>query len=56
MTLYRRPAAFARALARRPVRTLTLISFTAGYECDLLVGAGCVGAVGVDTLAWKPSD
>jgi glutaconate CoA-transferase, subunit A len=45
MTLYRRPAAFARALARRPVRTLTLISFTAGYECDLLVGAGCVGAV-----------
>lgn len=43
--LYRRPVAFVRAMlarADRP-RDLTLLSFTAGYEADLLVGAGCVG-------------
>lgn len=47
MTLYRRPVAFVRALLRRqpPPRDLTLLSFTAGYESDLLVGAGCVGKV-----------
>jgi glutaconate CoA-transferase subunit A len=47
MTLYRRPIAFVRALLRRPVppRGLTLLCFTAGYESDLLVGAGCVAAV-----------
>lgn len=47
MTLYRRPAAFARALILRdaPPRGLTLVSFTAGYESDLLVGAGCVSRV-----------
>lgn len=42
--LYRRPVAFVYALLRRPDRptNLTLVSFTAGYESDLLVGAGCV--------------
>ncbi len=47
MTLYRRPAAFARALVlhESPPRGLTLVSFTAGYESDLLVGAGCVARV-----------
>ncbi len=44
MTLYRRPVAFVRALLNRPdrPRDLTLLCFTAGYESDLLVGAGCV--------------
>ncbi len=42
--LYRRPAAFVRALLRQPAppTDLTLLCFTAGYESDLLVGAGCV--------------
>ncbi len=44
MTLYRRPVAFVRALLKQSARPvdLTLLSFTAGYESDLLVGAGCV--------------
>lgn len=47
MTLYRRPVAFARALVRRDPRPrdLTLLCFTAGYESDFLVGAGCVSTV-----------
>lgn len=47
MTLYRRPVAFVRALLQRnpPPRNLTLMCFTAGYESDLLVGAGCVSHV-----------
>jgi len=47
MTLYRRPVAFVRGLLARdnPPRDLTLLNFTAGYESDLLVGAGCVVAV-----------
>lgn len=47
MTLYRRPVAFVRELLRRssPPRDLTLFCFTAGYESDLLVGAGYVGTV-----------
>jgi glutaconate CoA-transferase subunit A len=50
MTLYRRPMAFTRALLQRFLHTgeprdLTLISFTAGLEGDLLVGAGLVDTV-----------
>ena len=47
MTMYRRPVAFVRALLSRPQRPqhLTLLCFTAGYESDLLVGAGCVETV-----------
>ncbi len=47
MTLYRRPVAFALELLRcdHPPRDLTLLNFTAGYESDLLVGAGCVDTV-----------
>ncbi len=42
--LYRRPVAFVTELLRRPLppTDLTLLCFTAGYESDLLVGAGCV--------------
>lgn len=47
MTLYRRPVAFVRELLRRSPRVhdLTLLCFTAGYESDLLVGAGCVSTI-----------
>lgn len=50
MTLYRRPAAFARALLSRfqaagEPKDLTLLAFTAGVECDWLVGAGMVSRV-----------
>jgi len=43
-TLYRRPVAFVRELLRResPPRGLTLLCLTAGFEGDLLVGAGLV--------------
>lgn len=42
--LYRRPVTFVRALLRQPQppTDLTLLCFTAGYESDLLVGAGCL--------------
>ena len=50
MTIYRRPMAFARALVQYARQTntpnnLTLLSFTAGPESDLLVGAGVVSRV-----------
>jgi glutaconate CoA-transferase, subunit A len=47
VTLYRRPVAFVLEMLRRAPRPqhLTLLSFTCGYESDLLVGAGCVSKV-----------
>lgn len=47
LTLYRRPVSFVRSLLRRNPRPrqLKLLSFTAGYESDLLVGAGCVDTI-----------
>jgi glutaconate CoA-transferase subunit A len=47
ITLYRRPVAFVRELLRRSPRPrdLTLLCFTAGFESDLLVGAGLVDQV-----------
>ena len=45
MTLYRRPVAFVRELIRQGPGDLTLLAFTAGYESDLLVGAGLVKRV-----------
>jgi glutaconate CoA-transferase subunit A len=45
MTLYRRPVAFVRELIRQGTGNLTLLTLTAGYEGDLLVGAGLVGQV-----------
>ena len=46
--LYRRPVAYVRALLQRANRPadLTLLTFAAGYESDLLVGAGCIGRTG----------
>lgn len=50
MTLYRRPVAFVRALIRKYQEQgepgqLTLLAFTGGIECDLLVGAGMVACM-----------
>jgi glutaconate CoA-transferase, subunit A len=50
MTNYRRPIGFVRALIKHFLQTgqpndLTLLSFTAGLESDLLVGAGMVSRV-----------
>lgn len=45
MTLYRRPVALVRALIRSGADRLTLLTLTAGYESDLLVGAGRVQTV-----------
>jgi glutaconate CoA-transferase, subunit A len=42
MTLYRRPVAFVRELLRQGTTDLTLLELTAGFESDLLVGAGRV--------------
>jgi glutaconate CoA-transferase subunit A len=64
MTLYRRPVAFVRALIKRYQQTaipadLTLLAFTAGYESDLLVGAGLVSHVrscyfGLEIFGFAP--
>jgi glutaconate CoA-transferase subunit A len=61
MTVYRRPVAFVCELLRRVSRPkdLTLLCFTAGFESDLLVGAGCVGAVrscyfGLEAFGFAP--
>ncbi|MBI4770273.1 MAG: CoA transferase subunit A [Chloroflexi bacterium] len=66
MTLYRRPVAFVRELIRRARRDpesgpgeLTLLCFTAGYESDLLVGAGLVRRVrscyfGLEAFGFAP--
>ena len=46
VTNYRRPMAFVLAmLANPPEHALTLLSFTAGLESDLLVGAGLISRV-----------
>lgn len=50
VTIYRRPVSFVRFLIEQYQSTgdpvdLTLLAFTAGYECDLLVGAGLVSTV-----------
>lgn len=61
MTLYRRPVGFVRALLGQsnPPQNLTLLSFTAGFESDLLVGAGCVSTVrtvyfGLESFGFAP--
>lgn len=60
-TVYRRPVSFMRALLSRNSRPrdLTLLSFTAGFESDLLVGAGCVKTTrtvyfGLESFGFAP--
>ncbi len=64
MTLYRRPVAFVRELIHQARKNqtslnLTLLAFTAGYESDLLVGAGLIKAVrtcyfGLEIFGFAP--
>jgi glutaconate CoA-transferase, subunit A len=61
MTMYRRPVAFVRELLRRNShpKDLKLLCFTAGFESDLLVGAGCVDVVrscyfGLESFGFAP--
>lgn len=61
MTIYRRPAAFVRALIQRkdPPRELTLLSFTCGLASDMLIGAGLVSRTrccyfGLETFGLAP--
>jgi glutaconate CoA-transferase, subunit A len=59
VTLYRRPVALALALAQHGAGDWTLLSFTAGVESDLLIGAGKVRAVrtcyfGLETFGLAP--
>lgn len=61
MTIYRRPVAFARALALQPKapRGLTLLAFTGGLAADILVGAGLVAQTrtcyfGLETFGLAP--
>jgi glutaconate CoA-transferase subunit A len=64
MTLYRRPVAFVWALIKEHLHSgkplnLTLLAFTAGYESDLLVGAGLVSHVrtcyfGLEIFGFAP--
>lgn len=45
MTIYRRPVAFCRELAKKSVKDLTLFGVTLGIESDLLISCGCVDRV-----------
>jgi glutaconate CoA-transferase subunit A len=64
LTLYRRPVAFVRGLLQHYQQTgepgeITLITLTAGFESDLLVGAGLVDTVrtcyfGLEIFGFAP--
>lgn len=59
MTLYRKPMAFVRELARRRARELTLLGFCCGFEAELLAAAGCLGTLrtcyfGLEFLGLAP--
>lgn len=64
MTLYRRPMAFVRALISHYQRMskpdqLTLMTFTAGLESDLLIGAGMISCIrtcycGLEIFGFAP--
>lgn len=60
MTLYRKPMAFVRELARRQTRDLTLLGFTCGFEAELLAVADCLGTLrtcyfGLEFLGLAPA-
>ena len=61
LTLYRRPVAFVQALIDQdsPPSDLTLLTFTAGLESDMLVGAGLIAHTrtcyfGLETFGLAP--
>jgi len=59
MTLYRKPMAFVRGLARRRTRELTVIGMCSGFEAELLAAAGSLGTLrtcyfGLEFLGLAP--
>lgn len=64
MTLYRKPVRFVTELIKfyisnQQPNNLTLLSFTAGYECDLLVASGMIEKVrtcyfGLESFGFAP--
>lgn len=59
MTLYRKPMAFVRELARRRVRDLTLVGMCSGFEAELLAAAGSLATLrtcyfGLEFLGLAP--
>jgi glutaconate CoA-transferase, subunit A len=59
MTLYRKPMAFIRALARAERRNLTLLGFTSSFDAELLAACGSLRAIrscyfGLEFLGLAP--
>lgn len=59
MTLYRKPMAFVRELARGGATNLTLLGFTSSFEAELLAAAGVLGTIrtcyfGLEFLGLAP--
>ena len=59
MTLYRKPMAFVRELARAGAKDLTLLGFTCAFEAELLAAAGVLGTIrscyfGMEFLGLAP--
>ena len=59
MTLYRKPMAFVRELARSGTSELTLLGFTSSFEAELLAAAGVLGTIrtcyfGMEFLGLAP--
>ena len=59
MTLYRKPMAFVRELARTGAKDLTLLGFTCAFEAELLAAAGVLGTIrscyfGMEFLGLAP--
>jgi glutaconate CoA-transferase subunit A len=59
MTLYRKPMALVRELARAGVKDLTLLSFTSSFDAELLAAAGVLGTIrtcyfGLEFLGLAP--
>src|SRR5438105_4059456 len=45
MTLYRKPMAFVRELARCGTKDVTLLGFTSAFDAELLAAAGVIGTI-----------
>jgi glutaconate CoA-transferase, subunit A len=59
MTLYRKPMAFVREVARTGVKDLTLLGFTSSFEAEVLAAAGALGTLrtcyfGLEFLGLAP--
>src|SRR5450432_2986006 len=59
MTLYRKPMAFIRELARAGTKDLTLLGFCSSFEAELLAAAGAIGTLrtcyfGLEFLGLAP--